>query len=160
MNAAVQAEALALGPVARLFDARPLVDVVSADLKRSTLTLHMDSDMPVPRGPQYLVPATEALAAAAQESQKPQAVYLQPPHGEVFVRWWFLGDDLDFEVYRTGYRATLYYRRASGDRSQPPNRYWGSQTLLDQRGREWKTALPEMVTDDFGSLVPVDGGVL
>lgn len=157
MNAAEQADAQALGPVARLFDARRLFDVVSADLRRSTLTLRMDRDMPVPRGVLFLVSEGEALDLVKREQAE---VHLQPPQGDVSVSWFYTGHDLSFQVRASGFRATVYYRRAPESHGRLANRYWGSQCLWDRSGRMWETDLPEMVMDDFGSLVPVDGGVL
>lgn len=154
MNAAVQPDVR--GPVARLFDGRRLLAVEAADLMESTLTLRMDQDMPVPRGMHCLVSESEALAMLAEERRW---VRLQPPQGEVVVSWFGLRD-LGFEVEAPGFQATLYYRRGPETHGRLPGRFWGSISMKDQLGREWSRSLPEMVTDDFGSLVPVDGGVL
>lgn len=154
MNAAVQSEVL--GPVARLLNGRRLLAVEAADLKKSTLTLRMDQDMPVPRGWHCLVSESEGLAMLAEESRW---VRLQPPQGEVFVYWRGVSDQ-GFEVEAPGFQATLYFRRGPDTHGRLPGRFWGSVSMKDQFGREWLRSLPEMVTDNFGSLVPVDGSVL
>lgn len=154
MSAAVHSEAL--GPVARLLNGRRLLAVEAADLKKSTLTLRMDQDMPVPRGLHCLVSEGDAMAMLAEENRW---VRLQPPQGAVSVRW-FVSDDLAFQVEAPGFDATVYFRRAPESHRRLPGRYWGSMSMTDQMGREWSRSLPEMVIDDFGSLVPVDGGVL
>lgn len=154
MSAAVTSGAL--GPVARLFNGSQQCTVESADLRRSTLTLRIADDVPVPRGKQLLISETQALALLAFEKA---GVRLQREEGKVRVLWFYMGEDLDFRVEAPGFEATIYYRREQKD-SRLPGRYWGSQSRTDQWGREWSTRLPEMVTDDFGSLVPVDGGLL
>lgn len=154
MSAAVTSGVL--GPVARLFNGSEQCTVESADLRRSTLTLRIADDAPVPRGKQLLVSESQALALLAVEKA---GVLLQREEGKARVHWYYMGDDLDFHVEAPGFEATIYYRRQQKD-FRLPGRYWGSQSLTDQWGREWSTRLPEMVTDDFGSLVPVDGGLL
>lgn len=113
--------------------------------------------MSVPRDAQFLVSESEAMALVEHEQR---CLHLQQPKGPVLVEWFFLGDELDFRVVATGFEATVYYRRDPGNERMRANVFWGSQTLRDLRGRKWTHALPDMVTDDFGSLVPVTGGVL
>lgn len=51
-----------------------------------------------------------------------------------------------------GYSLNMY--ATHGDRNWPY--WWGVETITDAAGREWSRFLKNYITDDFGTLVPVE----
>lgn len=139
-----------------LLQGRPLLPVKAADFSLNTLTLGLAANLPVPRG--RVAVLSEAEAEWLHESLQRAELFV-PPSGPVCVDWHYL-DDRSFQVRRgNGYEAIIYFRRAPGGKHQPQG-FWGSEERVDERGVRWHHRLPTMVMDDFGSLVPVDGGAL
>ena len=139
-----------------LLQGRPLLPVKAADFSLNTLTLGLAADLPVQRGRVAVLSEAEAkwLYEAVQRAE-----FFVPPSGSVRVDWRYL-DDGSFQVSRRGgYAATIYFRRAPGEKHEHRG-FWGTEERVDERGVRWSRYLPHMVMDDFGSLVPMDGGVL
>lgn len=58
-------------------------------------------------------------------------------------------------------RLALYRSRFLRDQSWARDGQWfGSVNRVDAAGMQWNYMLGTMVVDNFGDLVPVDGGVL
>lgn len=85
---------------------------------------------------------------------------LEPvPGAWVFSR---CGGDLTIELDSDRHESTIYYRRFPEETrygwTNPGGRWWGSETRYDELGRKWSRQLGDMVMDDFGTLVVVEGG--
>lgn len=93
----------------------------------------------------------EAQAATLEAlSAKDGIVVLQPM--EVETRSYSDSDYISCKDAR-GARISLWR-----DRNETPWHWHGTERLIDGRGREWARSLEAHVIDDFGSLVPVEGG--
>ena len=98
----------------------------------------------------------EAQTLAAL-SAKDGFVVLQPVSAE--------GKKVRFSTYcymftvrsANGAEVAMYrdHTNEHGSNDWHPARWWGSETLLDAQGREWRRSLPNYVMDDFGNLVEV-----
>lgn len=140
-----------------LLQGRPLLPVKAADFSLNTLTLGLAADLPVQRGRVAVLSEAEAkwLYEAVQRAE-----FFVPLTGPVRVDWRYL-DDRSFQVRRgDGYEAIIYSRRFPGEHRHEIPGFWGSESRVDERGVRWGRTLSPMVMDDFGSLVPMDGGVL
>ena len=71
-------------------------------------------------------------------------------------------DGLAIELCGDGYQSTCYFRRFPRPTeygwTHPGMRWWGHESRCDALGRVWNRSLGEMVMDDFGTLVTVEGG--
>ena len=70
--------------------------------------------------------------------------------------------DLAFDVDGDGYGLACYFRRgpegSTYGRQFTGGRWWGRELRRDEQGSTWARQLFEMVMDDFGTLVVVEGG--
>lgn len=77
------------------------------------------------------------------------------------AEFYWVRDSLALEIEdaaRNG--CTLYkrYDRPEGWRDWHPAHWVGSTTLTDSMGRKWSRHGDTYVVDDFGTLVPAEGG--
>jgi hypothetical protein len=120
-----------------------------------------------------LSPAAQALieqihadaveATLAQLSKRDGVVVLQPMGcGLKLVRFYSTGDVEAMEIRDgRGAETTLYkrYVRPKNCGDWHPSHWSGCRTMLDSHGKSWTNyGGPVYVTDDFGTLVLVEGG--
>lgn len=70
--------------------------------------------------------------------------------------------DLAINLAGNGYQSLVYFRRFPWPTeygwTHPGMRWWGNESRCDALGRVWTRQLGELVMDDFGTLVTVEGG--
>lgn len=121
---------------------------------------------PVSKTVQRLLAQIHAEAQAATLaalSAKDGIVALQDIDRETARIRSYCGDGLAW-LDRSGYELRMNrerFRATSGDwvqRDWRPGQWSVHETRVDGTGREWECSLGYFVVDDFGALVPVQGG--
>jgi hypothetical protein len=146
--------------VSDLLDRAPVLQSVSADLRRNTWTFAMPERLPVRAGEYALVPLHELGAARqADEALAQNGVWLPPPAPSI--------DQPRHVHFHAGYGYHSYavsigdsYELSMQTEPLPDKSYkrgvwYGNEARLDSDGRRWTRSLPHMLMDDFGDLVEV-----
>ncbi|KQM79839.1 hypothetical protein [Xylophilus sp. Leaf220] len=138
------------------FASLPAARPVALDFARDTITFELPPGLRVSQQ-LYAIASAEALAAALQQAGLPE-------HGATV-----LGAPLatppavKFTTYN-GFRV-LTVDGGNGmcvhvqcDRFKNPAHWYGSESRTDQSGRAWERQIGTLVIDNFGDLVPAEGG--
>lgn len=137
-----------------LMQAAPVCRPLKVDLQRSTITLDWPANVLVQRTDYVLVPKVDAVEALVTDAQA--LVFPVPTEEGRFYPHW---DDMDFNFKRGTRECTCYFNRIpDGNYPKPPGTWYGSISMQDMDGREWRCSLPRMVTNDFGDLVDLTTG--
>lgn len=128
---------------------------ITADLRKSTVTLAWPANQLIPRSEFVLLPKAEVQAALATDAQ---GIAFPAPSGEGRVR--HASDDRGFGYRRGCIACTIYFTRFKDPEysHQKPNTWWGSMEMQDASGERWSRSLPRMVMNDFGDLVDLETG--
>lgn len=137
----------------RLIAASPRGEAVAMDFKKSTVTFKVGPETSLQGGLFFLVRQDDAVALAQRVAgyveMSPSAMEAEvDSHGD----W--------ISVKRGNCQWHYWFIRHSEKRREITGTWVGSEERTDSRGVEWLRSLPAMVMDNFGDLVPVDGGVL
>jgi hypothetical protein len=144
-----------MSAVTELLDRVPVLQSVSADLKRGTWTFATPARQPVSAGEYALVPVKDLRAAEAADAAR-VSVSLQASDAPRDVYF------SDFNGYRSyhvtteddSYEASMQTERLP-ENARQRGVWYGSESLLDSLGRRWSRSLAYMLIDDFGNLVEV-----
>jgi hypothetical protein len=142
---------------------KPLYTAHSADFKKDTVTFQAPPHAPVAAGRYLVLPEADVRVALGKDCETGEALVLLPPreararfHDGTGYGQHINITDLDgFDV--SLYREHVPDENSTGHRRRHPAHWWGSITRKASDGTEWTRSLPRHVTDDFGTLVPVDG---
>jgi len=128
---------------------------ITADLRKSTVTLNWPANRLIPCSELVLLAKAEVEAALATDAQ---GITFLAPAGVGRVS--HSTDDRGFEYRRGSIACTIYFTRFKDPEysHQKPNTWWGSMEMQDASGERWTRTLPRMVMNDFGDLVDLKTG--
>jgi hypothetical protein len=141
--------------VSDLLDRAPVLQSVSADLRRNTWTFAMPERLPVRAGEYTLVPVGE-LREAVQADAARVCASIQASSAPRRVRFGCGGGFRTFDVSTPDDSFDVHMQQEIlPDRAEARGVWYGSMTMRDASGVAWSRSFRNMLMDDFGDLVEV-----